>query len=65
MATLSHELEATSPNGPAAAARMAILWDEHDDLIRAADTPLRLAMKALSAVGRALRMTVPAKPSPG
>lgn len=59
LAKLSHELETTAPNSPGAAARMAMLWDRHDDLIRPADLPLRLGMKGLGTVGRLARLSVP------
>jgi quercetin dioxygenase-like cupin family protein len=58
VAAVSHELRATKPT-PAAAAKLALLWSRHDDLIRPADTPLRVAFGVLSRGARLLRVSVP------
>lgn len=59
VATLSHELKATDPKDPKAAARFALLWGRHDDLIRPADLPLKVAFPILRGIGRLARMSVP------
>ena len=57
---LTHELRTTSPRGPRAAVRMARLWADHPDLIRPADLPLKIALKALAPVaGRKARDPTP------
>ena len=59
LAALTHEFRATAPRTPRAAAKLALLWADHDDLIRPADLPLRVAMPALAAAGRLARVETP------
>lgn len=59
VAALTHELQVTAVNNPLTAARMAMIWQRHDDLIQPADLPMKLAFRALDAAGRAARLKVP------
>jgi len=60
VAGLSQELRTTAPTGPAAAARFAVLWGRHDDLIRPADLPMRIGFPILRAAARVARLPSPA-----
>lgn len=57
IAQASQEMRATSPNTPKAAIRMALLWGRHDDLIRPADPPMKVAFPLLRRVGRIAGMS--------
>lgn len=59
IAQASHEMRATSPNSPKAAIRMALLWERHDDLIKPADPPMKVAFPLLRGVGRLARLSPP------
>ncbi len=55
----SHEMRATSPNSPGAALRIALLWGRHDDLIRPADAPMKVAFPLMRGVARIARIRPP------
>ncbi len=57
VARLSQELQATDPKSPGAAARLAVLWGRHDDLIRPADLPMKIAFPLLRGVARVARLS--------
>lgn len=59
VAQLSQDLETVAPSGPGAVARMSLLWNEHSDLIQAADAPMKVGMKAMGTAARLLRLDVP------
>jgi mannose-6-phosphate isomerase-like protein (cupin superfamily) len=59
LTTLQNELRMTSPKGPGAAARFAMLEGQYPDLLRPADVPMRVAMPILRTLGRTLRLNVP------
>jgi mannose-6-phosphate isomerase-like protein (cupin superfamily) len=59
LTALSNELRVTSPNGPGAAARFAMVVGQYPDLILPADVPIRVAMPILRTAGRILRLNVP------
>jgi quercetin dioxygenase-like cupin family protein len=50
---------ATSARSPKVMVPLAMLWSEHSDTIRAADPPVRIAMRAMARVGRAARVRLP------
>lgn len=60
IAQLSQELKATTPKSPAAAARMALLWERHDDLIQPADLPMKIGLPVLSRIARVFGVATPA-----
>jgi mannose-6-phosphate isomerase-like protein (cupin superfamily) len=59
LTTLQNELHQTSPTGPVAAARFAMVVGEHPDLLHPADVPMKLAMPILRTLGKGLRLNVP------
>ncbi len=59
VAKISQEQRATDVKSPGAAARMAVLWDRHDDLIRPADAPMKIAFPVLRGVARIARLSPP------
>jgi len=59
IAELSQEFRTTDARSARAAARMAVLWGRHDDLIRPADLPLKLAFPILRAFARIARISPP------
>ena len=56
VAKISQEIEATDPKSPGAAARMAVLWGRHSDLIQPADLPMRVAFPVVRGMARAARL---------
>lgn len=59
IARLTQDLKATTPKTPGAAARVAILFDRHSDLIQPADLPLKLAFAVLRTVARVAGIKAP------
>jgi mannose-6-phosphate isomerase-like protein (cupin superfamily) len=59
LAKVSQELRVSTPNSPGAVARVALIWGRHDDLIRPADLPLKIAFPILRGAGRLGRLSVP------
>lgn len=59
VAAVTHEFQVTEPRSPAAAARLALLFSRHSDLIRPADLPLKVAFPVLAAAARLLRLSIP------
>ena len=57
VAKVSQELRTTDPKSPGAAARMAVLWGRHEDLIRPADVPMKIAFPILRGVARIARLS--------
>jgi mannose-6-phosphate isomerase-like protein (cupin superfamily) len=57
LTTLQNELQVTSPNGPGAAARFAMVVGQYPDLLLPADAPMKVAI--LRTIGRVLRLNVP------
>jgi mannose-6-phosphate isomerase-like protein (cupin superfamily) len=57
LTTLQNELQVTSPNGPGAAARFAMVVGQYPDLLQPADAPMKVAI--LRTIGRVLRLNVP------
>lgn len=52
VAELAKNIENIEKPGPRAMAQMAMIWGEHDDLIRPSDAPMKLGMAVLRTVGR-------------
>jgi mannose-6-phosphate isomerase-like protein (cupin superfamily) len=59
LTTLQNELHVTSPNGPGAAARFAMVVGQYPDLLRPADVPMKVATPILRTLGKGLRLHVP------
>ena len=59
VAEITNELETTNASSPLVAARMAVLFQRHSDLIQPADRPLQIAVPVLAAVARVARLSVP------
>ncbi|HKJ35959.1 MAG TPA: cupin domain-containing protein [Solirubrobacterales bacterium] len=59
VAALSHDIESVSPNSLSAAARMAVLWQRHSDLIQPGPLPLKLAFPVLAGGAKLLRLDIP------
>ena len=59
VAKVSQETRATDPKSPKAAAQMAVLWGRHDDLIRPADRPMKIAFPVLRGAARVARVSPP------
>jgi mannose-6-phosphate isomerase-like protein (cupin superfamily) len=52
VAQTSQEVRATSAHSVRTATRLALLWERHEDLIRPADPPMKIAFSLLRGIGR-------------
>jgi len=59
VAKLSQSIRSSDPKSPSAAAKMAVIWGHHDDLIRPADPPVKAAFSVLRSIARVTRISPP------